>query len=99
MKIKGLKNSLQDMKSYKAELINDDVLKEVKAFHSSFDVYSKSNLSSLKNLADYVGVDQIYVKDESSRFNLNSFKVLGASYAVGKALARELNEPISNLVI
>lgn len=97
MKIKGLRNSLQDMSSYKAELINDDVLKEVKAFHSSFDVYSKSNLSSLNKLAEHMGLAQFFVKDESSRFNLNSFKVLGASYAVGKALAKELNEPISNL--
>jgi len=97
VKIKGLKNSLQDMNKYQGELINDEVLKEVIAFHESFDVYNKSNLTPLKALASHIGVDQVFVKDESSRFNLNSFKVLGASYAVGKSLAKELNEPISNL--
>jgi diaminopropionate ammonia-lyase len=97
MMIKGLKNSAQNMTSYTSELINGDVFKEVNAFHESFEVYKKSSLSSLKALADHIGVDQFYVKDESSRFNLNSFKVLGASFAVGKALAQELGEPISNL--
>ncbi|KEF36800.1 Pyridoxal-phosphate dependent enzyme [Schinkia azotoformans MEV2011] len=37
------------------------------------------------------------VKDESYRFGLNAFKVLGGSYAVGKYLAEKLNVDISEL--
>lgn len=97
MKIQGLKNGRQVLKSYEPELINDDVLNDVKAFHESFLEYKKSEMHALDALAGYVGVNRLFVKDESSRFNLNSFKVLGASYAVGKVIARELGEPLSNL--
>ena len=37
------------------------------------------------------------MKDESYRFGLNAFKVLGGSYAVGKYLAKRLNIDISEL--
>lgn len=97
MKINGLKNNTKDIESYKAELINEDVFNEVHAFHESFTEYKESNLSSLDSLASSIGIEKLFVKDESSRFNLNSFKVLGASFAVGKALARELGEPIGSL--
>ncbi|MDC7218947.1 MAG: diaminopropionate ammonia-lyase [Spirochaetales bacterium] len=97
MVIKGLINSIKDMNSHTSELIDDEVFAEVNAFHESFIEYNKSTLSSLDGLAAHVGIDKFYIKDESSRFNLNSFKVLGASFAVGKALAHELGEPIGNL--
>ncbi|MDC7223465.1 MAG: diaminopropionate ammonia-lyase [Spirochaetales bacterium] len=97
MMIKGLKNKAQDRNSYKPELIDEDAFKEVCAFHESFEEYKKSQLVSLDGLAAHLGLDQFFVKDESSRFNLNSFKVLGASFAVGKALAAELGEPIGSL--
>jgi len=97
MKIKALKNGNQVLQAYEPELINDDVLNEVKTFHESFLEYRKSAMYSLDGLAEFLGVNQLFVKDESSRFNLNSFKVLGASYAVGKALANELGEPLCSL--
>jgi len=96
-KIKGLRNRMRDVASYEPELLDDGVMAEVQAFHESFLEYSTSSLSSLTSLAGYLGVGQLLVKDESSRFNLNSFKVLGASFAVGKALAEKLGEPISRL--
>lgn len=51
----------------------------------------------LKELAKYCGVRNIWLKDESKRFGLNAFKVLGASYAIGKYLSEVLNEDISKL--
>ncbi len=39
----------------------------------------------------------ILVKDESKRFGLNAFKVLGGSYALGKLLAEHLGEDISDI--
>lgn len=71
----------------------DSVLK----FHKSLPNYEKTPLVDLKELAKYCGVKNIWLKDESKRFGLNAFKVLGASYAIGKYLSEILNEDISNL--
>ena len=38
----------------------------------------------LDQLAQRAGLSKIWVKDESKRFNLNAFKVLGASFAFAK---------------
>ncbi len=56
-------------------------------FHSSFSNYKPTPLIELKGLAKHVGVKNIWLKDESHRFGLKAFKVLGASYAVAKLLA------------
>ena len=42
-------------------------------------------------------VKGIYCKDESYRFGLNAFKVLGGSYAMGRYIAKELGRDISQL--
>lgn len=39
-------------------------------------------LVDLKNLSKEIGIEGFFVKDESYRFGLNAFKVLGASYAI-----------------
>lgn len=39
----------------------------------------------------------IHVKDESFRFGLNAFKVLGGSYAIGRLIADKIGEDIKNL--
>ncbi len=63
---------------------------KVKQFHESFPVYKETPLRSLKQLAGKTGVGDIYVKDESYRFGLNAFKVLGGSYAIGSYIAKKL---------
>ena len=50
----------------------------------------------LASLADRLQLGKIWVKDESKRFNLNAFKVLGASYAFARHVAAgQLTEPLS----
>ena len=71
--------------------------KKVQAFHKSFPEYSQTPLVSLDNLAKQFNVKGIYVKDESYRFGLNAFKVLGGSYSIGKYIAKRLGENIENL--
>jgi diaminopropionate ammonia-lyase len=56
------------------------------AFHQSLPVYKVSPLVCLKEIASELGVKDIWIKDESSRFGLNAFKVLGASYAINEIL-------------
>ncbi|MBR5491034.1 MAG: diaminopropionate ammonia-lyase [Oscillospiraceae bacterium] len=60
------------------------------AFHKSFPEYSVTPLAKLENLARELKVGGIYVKDESYRFGLNAFKVLGGSYAIGCYIASHL---------
>ena len=59
---------------------------KVRSFHRSFPEYSVTPLVELKNLAQELGVQSIFVKDESYRFGLNAFKVLGGSYAIAREI-------------
>ncbi len=65
--------------------------RNVEQFHRSLPTYTPTPLVNLTQLASHLGIEQIVVKDESQRFDLNAFKVLGASYAVAKHLAEEVN--------
>ena len=67
----------------------------VREFHKSFPMYAPTPLAQLPETAKLLGIGAIYVKDESHRFGLNAFKVLGGSYAIGNYLARRLGKPLS----
>ena len=64
--------------------------RSARGFHRSIPGYEPTPLVSLDGLAGDLGVANVWVKDESKRFRLNAFKVLGASYAVATALAEKL---------
>lgn len=63
---------------------------KVRSFHQSFDEYSITPLVQLNALAQELGVKGIYVKDESYRFGLNAFKVLGGSYAIAREIGSRI---------
>jgi diaminopropionate ammonia-lyase len=42
------------------------------------------------HLAETWGVKEVFIKDESARFNLKAFKALGASYAVARVMCQKL---------
>jgi len=67
----------------------------VREFHKSFPMYAPTPLAKLPETAKTLGIGEIYVKDESHRFGLNAFKVLGGSYAMGNYLAKKLGKPLS----
>ena len=67
------------------------------AFHQSFPEYKETPLANLDALAKELGVASIHVKDESNRFGLNAFKVLGGSYTIGNYIAKKLGVSISEL--
>lgn len=79
------------------DYISEEVVEKVRAFHKSFDEYSVTPLHRLDNLAKHIGVRNIFLKDESYRFGLNAFKVLGGSYAIGSYLANKLGLDISEV--
>ncbi|CAG8216996.1 unnamed protein product [Penicillium olsonii] len=62
-------------------------------FHRSFPNYAPTPLVNLPELAKELGVRNILVKDESNRFGLPSFKVLGASWGCFRAVAAQLGLP------
>lgn len=70
---------------------------KARKFHSTFPQYEVTPLAELENLAAELGVASIHVKDESYRFGLNAFKVLGGSYSIGSYIAKSLNLDISDL--
>lgn len=71
--------------------------KKVNDFHKSFPGYAVTPLVKLKALSEYIGINTMYVKDESYRFGLNAFKGLGGSYSVGRYIADQLGVDISEL--
>lgn len=79
------------------EHLGVEVAKKVNRFHQSFPVYEETPLRELDNLAKKLGVKSILIKDESYRFGLNAFKVLGGSYAIGNYIANQLKMDIDEL--
>lgn len=68
-----------------------------RAFHRSFPMYAPTPLVRLDALARRLRLGAVYVKDESRRFGLNAFKVLGGSYAIARHIAAALGRDISQM--
>ena len=58
------------------------------AFHRTLSGYAPTPLVPLDSLAGQLGVAGLYVKDESFRFGLNAFKVLGGSYCIHRCMEK-----------
>lgn len=86
-----------DTDRYPVKRFGPENAKKVRAFHASFPEYQVTPLAKLDQLAKALGVANVYVKDESYRFGLNAFKVLGGSYTIGNYLAQRLGKDISEL--
>lgn len=89
----------RDCNYKKEELVGFDEksMHDVYEFHKSLPNYKPTPLVDLANLAKYYGVKKVWLKDESKRFGLNAFKVLGGSYAIGKYLSQRLGKDINEL--
>ena len=77
-------------------ILSREEAEKVRAFHRSFPMYAPTPLVSLNDTAGALGLGAVYIKDESWRFGLNAFKVLGGSYAIGSFLAGKLGIPMEN---
>jgi len=58
------------------------IARMTRAFHRRIPGYQVSPLKSLPRLAALLGLGGVWVKDESFRLSLSSFKVLGGSFAI-----------------
>jgi diaminopropionate ammonia-lyase len=72
------------------ELLPTGLPRRIRRFHSQIPGYKMSPLKALPNLAARLGVGGIWVKDESDRLDLQSFKVLGGSYAIYRLIQQRL---------
>ena len=77
------------------DVMSVEEIEKVRAFHRSFPQYAPTPLANLKCAAAQLGLGGLAVKDESYRFGLNAFKVLGGSYAIASEIARVLGRDIS----
>lgn len=78
------------------EFLSLEAAKEVQQFHKTMAEYKETPLVELKMLATKLKVNNIFVKDESFRFDLNAFKALGGTYAVAKIICEKLNIDIKD---
>jgi len=72
-------------------------VQRVERFQHTYEGFEKTPLRSLDLLASHLEVNKIFVKDESFRFGLNAFKVLGGIYAIGQYVAKLLGQHIDEL--
>ena len=91
------KNQNEKREKYDTSFLNEEVAREVHDYHNGFPMYEETPFVELKKLSEKIGVKNILVKDESYRFGLNAFKVLGGSFAIGKVIAEKLNMDIKDL--
>ncbi|MDF7680222.1 diaminopropionate ammonia-lyase [Enterobacteriaceae bacterium ESL0689] len=70
---------------------------QARRFHQKMTGYQSTPLVALDALAALFGVQKIVVKDESQRFGLNAFKMLGGSYAIARLLCEKYQLDINDL--
>ena len=62
---------------------------------TGFEGYQPTPLHRLEGLASTLGIGTLWLKDESGRFGLGSFKALGGAYAVVHLLRERLGDVVS----
>jgi diaminopropionate ammonia-lyase len=75
-----------------AEFAADPELDKVLPFHRKLPRYAPTPLVSAPRIAAKLGVERVWVKDESSRLGLPAYKILGASWATYRALEQRFGE-------
>ena len=95
--IKWAVNRMPKTEDANLSVMGLDQVKKARAFHESFPQYSVTPLARLEQMAAYLGLGEVYVKDESYRFGLNAFKVLGGSFAMARYIAKQTGKDVSEL--
>ena len=107
--MKGSESSMSDYLSYiinerardysiekaSTDFVSIDVAKKLRSIYSGMPEYRRTPLVSLEKLSEKLSVGKIWVKDESYRFGLNSFKSLGGIYAIYRTLENMAGRSIS----
>lgn len=73
-----------------ADLFPAGIAGQARGFHRQIPGFRMSPLKGLNQLASRIGLGGIWVKDESARLDLRSFKILGGSFAIYRLIQRKL---------
>lgn len=95
--IRWVPNRMPKSEDVNLQIMSLENVSKSRAFHSSFPQYSITPLARLDTMAKYLGVGGLYIKDESYRFGLNAFKVLGGSFAMARYIAQKMGKDVSEL--
>ena len=96
-KMKWKLNTMPKGNGNELEIMALENVAKARAFHESFPQYCITPLAKLDKMAEYLGLNFLAIKDESYRFGLNAFKVLGGSFAMAKYIAKELGKDVSEM--
>ena len=94
-KIKWVANRMPKTADASLPVMSLENVKKARAFHKSFPQYAETPLAKLDGMAKYLGLGKLFVKDESYRFGLNAFKVLGGSFAMANYIAEAVGKDVS----
>ena len=95
--IKWAVNEMPKTDDSQLQVMSLENVAKARAFHESFPQYSVTPLVKLDHMAAYLGLKEVYVKDESYRFGLNAFKELGGSFAMARYIAKQTGKDVSEL--
>ncbi|BDF66277.1 PLP-dependent lyase/thiolase [Oscillospiraceae bacterium] len=93
--IKWVENHLPKSEDKNLGVMSLENVAKARAFHKSFPQYTVTPLAKLDGMAGELGLGGLYVKDESYRFGLNAFKVLGGSFAMARYIAQKTGKDVS----
>lgn len=93
--IKWTKNRMPKSDDRQLAIMSLDNVERAYRFHRSFPQYGVTPLANLTGMARTLGLGALCVKDESYRFGLNAFKVLGGSFAMARYIAGQLGRDVS----
>ena len=75
-------------------LFADDDYRDVCAYFAAHPELSPTPLRTLPALAASLGLGAVSVKDETARFGLNAFKIVGVRYAIHRLMSDPITAPV-----
>ncbi|NMM61914.1 diaminopropionate ammonia-lyase [Clostridium sp. P21] len=95
--VKWVKNTMPHTDDKHLKLMELSEVQTARNFTKTIPGYEPTPLANLKNMAKHLGLNNVFVKDESYRFGLNAFKVLGGSFAMTRYIASKTGRKVSEL--
>ena len=96
-RIKWTLNKMPGSEDKNLPIMSRDNIEQVRAFFGTFPQYAVTPLANLDGMARRLGLSGLFVKDESYRFGLNAFKVMGGAFAMARYIAGETGRAIGEM--
>ncbi len=84
--MRGFLNPLPARSASFRGLFGDDQYRDVRAYFATHPELSPTPLHKLPTLAASLGLGALSIKDETARFGLNAFKIVGVRYALHRLM-------------